>query len=215
MFCAIILPRCKANGKMRILIMINRFAESVANYFVENKIVPAGDKSIYKYGTEVAISSVLGLLAIILISVFAERLQDGVLFLLCFISIRIYAGGYHANTYLKCNITFISVYLLILGVSGRFPKPLEVHISVGLMILSIITIIFLSPTPNKHKPLNSKEKIKYRQISILLSFLWIAFSIILFMLNIMNIMPLISITMFIIAALMVVEKIISKKKMED
>lgn len=186
--------------------MVSYFAELVSAYFVENKIVPSEDRSIYKYGTEVAISSVLGVLLIISISAILGRVQDGILFLLCFIPTRVYTGGYHASTYLKCNATFISTFILILGISSILHKSPEIYISITLMLLSLITVIMLSPIKNKHKSLTSSEQKKYRKISINVSIIWIAISIILFAFD-MNILSLVSLTLFSIAILMIVEKI--------
>lgn len=190
--------------------MINYFAESVSNYFVANEIIPVEDKNIYKYGIEVTLSSVLGIFIIILLSAILGRIQDGILFLVCFIPIRVYAGGFHMNTYFTCNATFISVFLLILSVS----RILAASLSFSFIFISLIIIALLAPVKNKHKNLSVREKKRYRKISVITSILWAAVSIILFILNI-NIIYLVSVTMFTIAISMIVEKIIQFKNPEE
>jgi accessory gene regulator B len=186
--------------------MINRFAESVSEYFVENEIVPADDKNIYKYGIEVMISSAFGILSIILISAILGKVQDGILFLLCFVPIRVYAGGFHMNTYLTCNITFISVFLLIFSLSPILPD----YLGFIFIFISLISIALLSPIKNKHKNLSALEKKKYMKISIIISNLWGVISTVLLIFNI-NIISLVSVTMLSIAIFMIIEKIIKIK----
>ena len=194
--------------------MINYFAELLSDYFVENEVVLPEDKSIYKYGTEVVISSILGIVIVIALSAVLGQFQDGMLFLLCFIPIRIYAGGYHANTYLKCNATFITVFIFTSLVSRNLPEVFQVQLSILFLIASLVVIILLSPIENKRKPISDYEKKRYRRISIIMSVLWIVTSIVLFIFDI-NIIPIVSLTMFTIAILMIVEKIIQIIQMKN
>lgn len=189
-----------------MVFIISYVAELVSDYFVKNKIVLAEDKNIYKYGTEIAVSSAFGILAIILVSAILGRFQDGVLYLLCFIPIRVYAGGFHMSTYFKCNAAFISSSAFILYISNKFPKKFEFYISIILIIISLITVIILSPIENKNKSVSLKEQKKYKKLSIIISILWTAIALLSFIFYI-NILPLISLTIFTIAILMIVEKI--------
>jgi len=194
--------------------MIGYLAELLSNYFVKNKIILSEDKNIYKYGAEVTISSILGILVIVIISAFLGKIQDGILFLLCFIPIRVYTGGYHANTYIKCNFIFIIVFLLIILGSSNLPEVFEIQISIFVGIVSLVLIILLSPIENKHKPICSDEKKKYKKISITISSLWFIFSVILLFIFDINLLSLIMLIMFSIAILMIVEKIIQIKNAE-
>ena len=60
----------------------------------------------YKYGIEITISSILNILIILTISLLFNALIDGFIFLLIFIPTRQFTGGFHADSYLKCNLTF-------------------------------------------------------------------------------------------------------------
>ena len=197
-----------------VIFMIGYLAELLSNYFVKNKIILSEDKNIYKYGAEVTISSILGILVIVIISAFLGKIQDGILFLLCFIPIRVYTGGYHANTYIKCNFIFIIVFLLIILGSSNLPEVFEIQISIFVGIVSLVLIILLSPIENKHKPICSDEKKKYKKISITISSLWFIFSVILLFIFDINLLSLIMLIMFSIAILMIVEKIIQIKNAE-
>lgn len=189
--------------------LIRYLADRITDYFIRERIIPVEDKNIYRYGSEITISTFLGIGAIILIGIICNHIFDSILFLLCFIPIRIYAGGYHADTYLKCNLIFASVFISFLFIKNIIPPQFDFLISIFIMTASIIVIIIFSPIENKHKPLYGNEKIKYKKISIAVSSAWCVISIILYILSV-TIYLSVALTLFIIAASMVVEKIKNK-----
>lgn len=193
---------------------MNALIEYLSNvttlFLINNKIILPEEREIYKYGSEVTISTLIGYVIIISIGLILGCVQDSILFLLCFVSIRLYSGGYHANTYVKCNTTFVSIFLVFRLVKNNIPLNVELYFSLILMTVSLFVIVLFSPIENIHKPLSPKEKIKYKRISILLSCLWSICATASYYLG-NRIIVSISVTMILIAALMVVEIIKQKK----
>lgn len=96
------------------------------------------------------------------------------IFFTMFISVRLYTGGYHANTVLKCKAVFISICISLVFLS-EFKFPYYLHILI--MLLYLITSFFLAPIENHNKPLTSEEQMKYRRISIAMSLFWSAVAV--------------------------------------
>lgn len=69
---------------------------------------------IYKYGFELLISSLIGISLILIIGLLSNTFSDSLVFLVCFIILRQCTGGYHSKSYLSCNLSFISVYLIFI-----------------------------------------------------------------------------------------------------
>ena len=67
---------------------------------------------VYKYGIEITLSSVLNFVLIIISSLILRDLSAGLIFMALFIFLRSYTGGYHAETYLRCNIAFVCTFFL-------------------------------------------------------------------------------------------------------
>jgi len=86
-----------------------------------------------------------------------------IVFLISFICIRCYAGGYHAGTRGKCFILSTAFTAVIIA----FLKWIRIPIVIGIIILcfSAAVILVLAPCPSKNKPLNNKEKSIYRRIT--------------------------------------------------
>ena len=127
-----------------------------------------------KYGIEITVSSLLSLLIILTISVVANRLIVGVVFLSVFVPIRQFVGGYHADTYLKCNLTFTICYLLILLLHQYDGIPLIWHLLILFSELAIVAV--LAPVKNRHKPIRSKGH--YYRCKVISVALFISFSIV-------------------------------------
>lgn len=119
---------------------------------------------VYKYGIEIALSSVLNFVLIIISSLILRDLSAGLIFMAVFIFLRSYTGGYHAETYLKCNIAFVCTFFLTF-LNGRFLYSFNygIYASGVMLVLSYIPIWFFSPVKNRHKFL-SAEKIKRSRI---------------------------------------------------
>ncbi len=90
--------------------MINKISKNVAVFFIKNNLVQEDEIDIYIYGLQLIISSILGISIILFFGIISERLTDSLIFLFCFIILRQYSGGYHANSYLKCNLYFITIF---------------------------------------------------------------------------------------------------------
>jgi len=186
--------------------LIGFLAEKITDFFIKNNIIGVDDRPIYKYGSEIILSTMLGVILILIIGVLTKNITESVMFLLCFVSIRVFSGGYHANTYLKCNLIFIGVFILILILKNIVPNNIKIYIAVSLLAISGFVVALFSPVENKNKPLGNDEKIKNQKKSIFLSIIWTVIAIILLIFNI-KLYIIIPITMFAIAISMIVEKI--------
>lgn len=92
--------------------MLHTSAVSFTDFLYRHCNLPIGRKSVYVYGAELFFSTSFGTISILLIAVLAGQFISGILFLLVFISLRIFVGGFHASTYGWPAPT-----------SGRYPQP--------------------------------------------------------------------------------------------
>lgn len=91
-----------------------------------------------------------------------------------FVSIRIFSGGYHANSYGKCFTLFaITCFLYLFMVQ-------EILLYGGNQtVLFLAAVVFLggmilkkAPIANVNRPLSEKERVRFRKNSILLWTFW-------------------------------------------
>lgn len=117
-------------------------------------IISESDFDLYEYGFNMGITVLLNLISTIVIGVIVGKVFESIAFLVFYIPLRSYAGGYHASTPRRCY--FISIVIIM-----------EMLLFIGYVDLSIIYIILLlvgmvvcfafAPVEDKNKPLDRDE----------------------------------------------------------
>lgn len=100
--------------------------EEIINYGIRRSIV-------------ISISTIVTIMAGYLLGI----VWQSIFFLFCFSALRKYAGGYHADTPIRCYfLSFITLFIALMGI-----KILQCDDNVGILIqtINLLIIIFLSP----------------------------------------------------------------------
>lgn len=137
--------------------LVNRFLENLKI----KGIVDNDNLEFIRYGLYQLANYILFWICQIILYLFFGHLWDGIIFLIAFIFLRRYAGGYHANTRIRC---FIYSNLISLSYVG-FCNLESIYNDTLLTLLfaaSIVVILIFSPIDNENKRLDEEEKIKYK-----------------------------------------------------
>ena len=149
--------------------MLQYCAEKIVDQLFKHCDFPEKRRPVYIYGAELTLSTLLGCISVLLVSLLLGNILIGLSFLFCFISIRLFSGGYHANTYFSCflttNTTFICVYIL----SQILNTAHNDLLSLFLLIMDCIIIVSFTPVRNIHHPLSEEKSKRNRIISIILT----------------------------------------------
>ncbi|MDE6834489.1 MAG: accessory gene regulator B family protein [Ruminococcus sp.] len=150
--------------------MIEKISEHILHYLLQTEVIKDTQevKDYYQYGIEITISSMLNVILILLIGIVFNSLAESIVFLLCFIPLRQFTGGYHAKSYFLCNLTFSVSFSIALLVYHLTKEHITTY--VGILIVLITCVIFFSECPieNKNKPLSSNKKKVHKALSIVL-----------------------------------------------
>ena len=160
--------------------MLSKLCHRIAYFFVQKNVVPLENMEIYRYGFEQILSSLYTIASILVISVLFSQFVSGVVFLLCFIPIRRFAGGYHAGSYFKCYLEFMLIYLsaeLVLKTNVVEQNVVPSFVAMG---ISTIVIMLLSPVENENRPLSEEEQVRYKRLSIFMIMIEAATAAVLF-----------------------------------
>lgn len=142
----------------------------ILNFIYKNCNLPTDMKEVYQYGIEITISSILNISLIIIISLLLGDIASGIIFLMFFIPLRTYCGGYHATSYLRCNIVFSVTYAMVFFISVLLSPVFKSNLNIAeaILMLGFIPVLVFSPVKNKHKSLSASTAKKCRIISILI-----------------------------------------------
>lgn len=144
--------------------MLASIARKCTKAMIQKGAVQPEDEDIHIYGWSLLLSTAGSFLIILCLGFLLGELWGTMIYLLFFTSLRIHAGGYHANSFAKCFVVTMCWYgagcVLSLGLPQEL-YPLALAILLGIALL--ITLIW-APLEHPHKPLG-KDRAKYKKIS--------------------------------------------------
>ena len=138
-------------------------SQNISNLLIQNKIIEEENQELYIYGLHQGFIIILNVITTFLLSMFFQSIWNGIIFLVVYIPLRSYAGGYHAKTELRC---FIQSILVLVGVFWSIKHVQEINgIFIFLFVLAGIIIYICSPVADQNKPLSKMEIEIYRKRS--------------------------------------------------
>lgn len=186
------------------LFMIRFLSSRIADFLWKKQIISDDDLEICIYGYELIISSLIGAGLVFILGAILRRLIDTVIFIAVFVSTRQYCGGYHANSYFKCIMTFSGVYCVVIALTTIMLNVYGLKVWLLIVIAAGSVIIELSPMENENKPMTDHEKRVNRTKSIVISLVLSAISAVIIMVSKEKSL-LIALTLLSTAMLMIIE----------
>lgn len=156
--------------------MIHRLSKRIADFLLGKGAIPQSEIDICIYGYETILSGIADLAIVLAVGFLSKQLLVMLLFFVMFISVRLYTGGYHAETFLGCKASFTLICLSVALISELPFSEISFFpvLCILIMLLFVITCVYLAPVENHNKPLTKKEQTKYHKISIAISLFWTA-----------------------------------------
>lgn len=139
---------------------------TIANALWTQGIIQEEDIDTCRYGMNVFISSVLEIASILTIAAFVGNFLETVLFFAAFIPLRVYAGGYHAETKLRCYLVSLAIYGAFTVIINILPQETYSIVNLISAMLSVIIVMTKAPIIHKNKSVNEIEIRTYRRFSI-------------------------------------------------
>ncbi|MDE6592003.1 MAG: accessory gene regulator B family protein [Oscillospiraceae bacterium] len=124
---------------------------------------------VYRYGVEITLSSLINFFMIILCSLLLGDPTAGIVFMVCFIFLRSYTGGYHAEKYWRCNVVFVCTFFVTFMAAELFGYfRMNIFLSAVILAAGLIPVIKFAPVKNRHKILSENKIRKSKIISVIL-----------------------------------------------
>lgn len=150
--------------------MIEKSAQKIYAYMSRHIKIDAELADVYKYGIEITISSALNIFLVMAISIILKSPLSGISHLVCLITLRSFCGGYHADTYIKCNSLMV-IFFVISYIGGRllvYFNLTDFQLTAAVLMLALLPIYAFAPVKNKHKPLTERKAKRCRILSIII-----------------------------------------------
>ena len=145
---------------------MQKLAQGTAERLVAQGIIREEDAPIYRYGLEAMYSSLLELLSILALAALIGNFWQTVLFFAAFIPLRLYAGGYHASTRLRCFLTSLVVYAAFTIMLEIVPAAWFVPLAFIGGAVSFLIVWLFAPVIHQNHRSGLKHQVRFRRISI-------------------------------------------------
>lgn len=157
--------------------MFKNLAEDITFLLIKNKIVDIEERDIYLYGIEVILLNGGLLLMFLIISLLFGNMINFWAYLIFFLPLRIFSGGYHAKTS-ECCFAMSTVMYGTSVVITKFLPLLYLNFYCWIAgAVSMFIILLFTPLINANNPLNKVQKKRNRIITYFLMMIDLVFFI--------------------------------------
>ena len=160
------------------------------------------DKELYRYGIQQGLNILLNIITTIIIGALCGMIFPSIIFLLSYMPLRSFCGGYHAKTHMHCYICSIIMITGILLIAKYFTFDIIVY--EFLLLISLILIFLLAPIEDRNKALDKDEKRIFRKKSYAIAILEVFIYHIFLIIHFINICKILSIALFSLSILMII-----------
>lgn len=121
------------------------------------------EQELYRFGYKLLLLQAVNIAVVIAIGLAFSCLKEMVLFLIAYVPLRSYAGGYHAGGPIRCGIISAGMELAVAAV-------LQIPVTADLLYMALlaaalceIIIYVIVPVAAKNKPLTDSQVISFRK----------------------------------------------------
>lgn len=149
--------------------MFRHVAEDIAFLLIRSKAVDIEERDVYVFGLEVLLLNSINVLMALIISLITNTMWHFAAFVLIFVPLRIFSGGYHAKRSETCFVVSTLVYIASVLIVKLYPfLYTNTAVTAAMFIPFILLTAILAPVENKNNPLSEHERKRNRLISIVL-----------------------------------------------
>ncbi|CZR98265.1 MULTISPECIES: accessory gene regulator ArgB-like protein [Clostridioides] len=164
--------------------MFKKSADKMTSVLICNNMIDNNESKVYSYGFEILIAFIVNVTTMLLIGFLFGKFTYILFFLMCYCPIRQFSGGYHADNYFRCLLTFVFIILSTILIIENLNLYLFKNIIMVTASISWVGICILCPIEHRSNPISDKEKSTYKKVAVFVSTIILLMTVLSFLLNI-------------------------------
>lgn len=141
--------------------MFDLLSKKLTQELQKQKLLGEADRELYEYGFRQGFMVILNVATTVMIGILFQMVWESLLFLLAYIPLRSFAGGYHAKTPSRCYVLSVCMIVVVFAII-RFLITDNLLVYIGCSLAGAAAIYILSPVETSTKPLDKIEKEMYQ-----------------------------------------------------
>ena len=125
------------------------------------------ENELYIFGINQCLNMLLNILTALFIGILFGEVLQILLFMLAYVPLRSYAGGWHSRTPFRCYI-FSVIMLIVVSIGMKYLYMVEWVYYVVLAAAALV-VLWLSPVEDQNKPLDETENKVYKKRTVLIA----------------------------------------------
>lgn len=179
--------------------------QKIVDELANNGVINPEDRGIYEYGLQQSGHMIVNIASTVAVGFCFGMFWQSIIFLLVYIPLRVYVGGFHTDTQLRCfifSLGLISAVLLTIKL-----VPWTALICLGFAAFAGAIIFMLAPVADKNKPLEPEEIRVYTKRARIILFFELLSLLLLLFLNFIEISASIAVSLFALSCMLILGKI--------
>ncbi|NMS91230.1 accessory gene regulator B family protein [Clostridioides difficile] len=164
--------------------MFKKSADKMTSVLICNNMIDNNESKVYSYGFEILIAFIVNITTMLLIGFLFGKFTYILFFLMCYCPIRQFSGGYHADNYFRCLLTFVFIILSTILIIENLNLYLFKNIIMVIASISWVGICLLCPIEHRSNPISDREKLTYKKVAVSISTVILLMTVLSFLLNI-------------------------------
>ena len=141
--------------------MIERLSHGLVEFLMRETVVSREEADIYDYGFQITLANFINGMIVVLVGMAFHAVAEAAIFYCCFVSLRFYCGGYHADSYRKCFLLFTLTCMGCIGLT-KWIEVWEIGIIragvfLGAAVWLGVSIFRKAPIADANRPASADE----------------------------------------------------------
>lgn len=141
--------------------------EKISHYFSKQLAANTEEEEILQYGFECLINTFIPVILFLVFAIVQNMITETMIWLILFLLLRNYIGGYHASSHVRC-IVISTIYGLTALFCIYYFKSIPLIAEICICLLIIILHIILGPIINDNDLINNYKKYKIIALIIII-----------------------------------------------
>lgn len=140
------------------------FLDKIMDFIIHNRKIDDNEAEIVRYGLEMAVLKITFFAAALVVSLLMNSFWQFIIFISLFSLLRSYAGGYHAQTRIRCFVQSMLLIVSAIIIINITQKSTCIIVPLSVVALAASIIIWrIAPVDSKNKRLDFDEKAVMRR----------------------------------------------------
>lgn len=146
------------------VIKIYRLSSFLCKWMCREQIIKEDELELYEYGLQITMANIINFMIMLATGILFSSIWEMILFYAVFVSLRVFCGGYHADSYGKCFCMFaLTCVIAMLGIKITVIQGISQLIVLGVAaFVQLFCIYKWAPVEHVNRPATTEEKRCFR-----------------------------------------------------